>query len=198
AACGGGKALCVENLAATAKNVSGFAQSIGWSDKAGETIGRAIRKMPLSADPEEHARQLHRHYERLGIKHRAIVQDLEKGSSKTIVRHGKAIRWIFSGAKAACADARHQAKGSAREQVEQSPRGFYFGEKPVPKNSYNEIFTIAGASPEYIKGLLAKAEKGEQLSEWEEHNLTAVMLSTFYYCYHKWPNYEKLSAMLQK
>ncbi|MDD5163844.1 MAG: hypothetical protein PHD95_06610, partial [Candidatus ainarchaeum sp.] len=51
AACGGGKALCVENLAATAKNVSGFAQSIGWSDKAGETIGRAIRKMPLSADP---------------------------------------------------------------------------------------------------------------------------------------------------
>jgi hypothetical protein len=198
APCGGGKALSPAHISATAKAVSGFVLELGWNEKAGLVVFGQLKKMRLSCDPKEHARQLHKYYERLGIRHRAIVEDLEKGHTEIVVEHCGSLEWLSCSDKAACADARHHVRGGGRQQEEQSPKGFYFGENLVPKNTYNEVFTIAGVSPEYVRGLLSKAERGKPLTDWQKHNIAAVLLSAYYYCSNGWPHHKKLSAMLEK
>lgn len=125
------------------------------------------------------------------------VDNLRTGESQIIVLKGNWFDWVF-GSNAACSDARHIVGGKPREQTEQMPESFYFGEKPVPKKEYNKLFTIVGISPAKVKSLLAKAEGGEKLTDWEAHNVAAVMLSTYYYCHHEWPNYKQLEAMIKK
>lgn len=197
AACGGGNALSAEKIGETATNVSEFAQSLGWGIKVSDAVETQLRKMPLSENPREHARQLHKYYGSLGIRHRAIVEDLEAGRRETIVQSGNWLDWIL-GENAACADARHAVQGKPRTQTEQTPENFYFGEKPVSKSSYNKVFTIAGISPQGTRKLLFKASRGETLTPWEAHNVAAVMLSTYYYCAHKWPRHEALRKIIQR
>lgn len=198
ASCGGGGALSERNITETANHVSVFLARLGWTPKVGQTVKEQLLKMQLSADPTKHAFKLHNYYEGYGIQHRAILEDVEKGKRGVAVQGGNWLDWLFGGEKAACSDARHHVKTKGRFQEEQNPKGFYFGEKPVPKNTHNEVFTIAGVSQEYVKGLLKKVEEHKQLTEWEAHNLAAVSLSAYYYCHHKWPNYAELENLLKK
>jgi hypothetical protein len=72
------------------------------------------------------------------------------------------------------------------------------GKNPVGKTSYNQVFTIAGLSPDQVKRLLGKTERGQALTAWEKHNLAAVAISAYYYSAHQWRNYAALEKLLRR
>ena len=199
AACGGGNALAPESIQETSRKVADWINQLGWSKEVGRVVEKQLLRMPLSGDPREHARKLDTYYRGLGVKHhRAILEDLETGRREVVFQSGRWWNWVSGVSKAACADARHQVSGPGRTQHTQQPENFYLDKGRVSKRSYNEVFTIAGVSPEYVKDLLHKAESGGSLTPWERHNLAAVAVSAFYYSLHKWPNSEALEKLFKK
>ena len=197
--CGGGNALSAEKIKSTSNAVGVFVKKLGWSKKVAELAKKQLLTMKLSSNPKEHARNLHSYYKDLGVKyHRAMIDDIETGKSEKIIQDGDFLDWMFGDeCCAACSDARHVVKGKVVPAKQLPAKGFYFGQEPVEKVSFNEQFTIAGVSPSYVHKLLLKAEKGESLSKLEKHNLAAVALSAYYFVQHKWPNYKDLEALLR-
>jgi len=223
--CGGGNALDPERIRETRAAVEKFLTgSVGLNANAARTVMDHMEEnMSLSGNPKEHVQRIVDIHKRLGVNdvlvltHDISTGDLELGhvtGSWNYDRYNNAVH-------VGCSDARALNKPLSQGQLmevlgnksinhgavpdeAQNPERVILEKGPTVKERSNTLYTVTGLGDDEISELLGKAQRGEELTVEDKHNLASLALSVYYgqveHNGHRWPGgeeaVEKLKGLL--